>query len=129
RRPLYLFAQVQDVSDLRRTEESFRLLVDSVSDYAIFLLDRTGHVASWNAGAERIKGYEASEILGRHFSAFYPEEARARHHPEHELEVATREGRYEEEGIRVRKDGSTFVAHVVITALRDAAGELVGFAK
>lgn len=129
RRPLYLFLQVQDVSDLRRTEESFRLLVESVSDYAIFLLDRNGNVASWNAGAQRIKGYEASEIVGRHFSTFYPREAVDRGHPAYELEVARAEGRYEEEGIRVRKDGSTFVANVVITALRDPAGELVGFAK
>lgn len=129
RRPLYLFVQVQDVSDLRRSEESFRLLVESVQDYAIFMLDPEGHVTSWNRGAERAKGYRADEILGQHFSIFYPEQARSIGHPEHELEVAAAEGRYEEEGIRVRKDGSTFVANVVITALRDRAGDLVGFAK
>jgi PAS domain S-box-containing protein len=129
RDPLYLFVQAQDVSRLRQSEESFRLLVESVQDYAIFKLDRTGHVATWNRGAQRLKGYEAHEIIGRHFSIFYPEEAVARKHPDHELEIAAAEGRYEEEGIRVRKDGSTFVANVLITALRDRTGELVGFAK
>ena len=114
---------------LRASEERFRLLVESVRDYAIFLLDRGGHVATWNAGAERIKGYRVGEIVGRHFSVFYPEEKVAEGFPQYELEVAAREGRFEDEGWRVRNDGSRFWANVVITALRDQKGELVGFAK
>ena len=115
--------------ELRRSEERFRLLVEGVGDYAIFMLDPTGHVASWNLGAERSKGYSADEILGRHFSAFYPQEDVDRGHPQYELEQAATVGRYEEEGWRVRKDGTTFFANVVITAIHDATGELVGFAK
>jgi PAS domain S-box-containing protein len=107
----------------------YRLLVDSIRDYAIFALDATGHVLSWNEGAQHIKGYAPHEIIGRHFSTFYTEEDLAAGKPAMELEVATREGRYEEEGWRLRKDGSTFWANVVITALRDPGGELVGFAK
>ncbi len=110
-------------------EDSFRLLVESVRDYAIFLLDPQGRVASWNAGARRIKGYTAEEIIGSHFSRFYPADAIARGWPEHELEVARQEGRFEDEGWRLRKDGSRFWANVVITALRDESGELRGFAK
>ena len=109
--------------------EQFRLLVASVRDYAIFVLDVSGRIRTWNAGAENIKGYTAEEAIGRHFELFYTEEARARKHPAYELEVATREGRFEEEGWRVRKDGRQFWANVVITALRDADGTLVGFAK
>jgi PAS domain S-box-containing protein len=109
--------------------EAFRLLVESVRDYAIFLLDPSGRVASWNAGAQRIKGYTAREIIGKHFSIFYTAEAARSNHPQRELEIATQEGRYEEEGWRVRKDGTKFWANVVITALRDPAGELRGFAK
>ena len=105
----------------------YRLLVDSVRDYAIFALDATGHVLSWNAGAERFKGYTANEIIGKHFSIFYPAEDRWK--PPRELEIAIRTGRFEEEGWRVRKDGSRFWANVVITALRDERGTLVGFAK
>jgi PAS domain S-box-containing protein len=101
--------------------------VDSVRDYAIFALDATGHVLSWNAGAERFKGYKANEIIGKHFSIFYPMEDRWK--PPRELEIATQTGRFEEEGWRVRKDGSRFWASVVITALRDERGTLVGFAK
>jgi PAS domain S-box-containing protein len=104
-------------------------MVASVVDYAIFALDPAGHVASWNEGAQRMKGYSEEEIVGRHFSTFYPEELAAAGHPDHELEVAESEGRYEEEGWRVRKDGSLFWANVVITALRDEDGRLVGFAK
>ncbi len=113
---------------LRQSEERFRLLVESVQDYAIFMLDPTGHIATWNRGAQRIKGYVAEEIIGQHFSRFYPPED-AVWKPAMELEVATREGRFEEEGWRVRKDGSLFWANVVITALRNADGTLVGFAK
>ena len=114
---------------LRGSEERFTLLVESVRDYAIFMLDPKGHVLTWNAGAERFKGYQAHEIIGRHFSTFYPPEALARRLPEHELEVAESSGSFEDEGWRVRKDGSLFWANVVITAVRDRQGELVGFAK
>ena len=114
---------------LRESEEQFRLLVQSVTDYAIFMLDLNGHVASWNAGAERIKGYAPEEIIGRHFSSFYTEADRAAGLPRRGLEIATREGRWEHEGQRVRKDGTPFWAHVVIDAIRDDDGKLVGFAK
>jgi PAS domain S-box-containing protein len=114
---------------LRQGDETFRLLVDSVKDYAIFLLDPDGRVATWNQGAERIKGYKASEIIGQHFSRFYPKEAQESKWPERELEIAAKEGRFADEGLRVRKDGSTFWANVVITALRDKEGELKGFSK
>jgi PAS domain S-box-containing protein len=106
-----------------------RLLVESVRDYAIFALDAKGRVLSWNLGAQRLKGYTADEIIGRHFSTFYPPEAIAIGHPEHELREAARTGSIEDEGWRLRKDGSRFWANVVITALRDPAGQLVGFAK
>ena len=107
----------------------FRLLVASVGDYAIFMLDETGHVTTWNVGAQRIKGYRADEIIGRHFSVFYPEHDVRAGKCEHELEVAAREGRFEDEDWRIRKDGSRFWANVVITAVRDDAGTLIGFAK
>ena len=107
----------------------FRLFVESVTDYAIFMLDTAGYVVSWNPGARRIKGYEAREILGQHFSVFYTQEDRDRGHPWHELDLARADGRYSEEGWRVRKDGGIFPAHVVITAVRDESGELVGFGK
>ncbi len=110
-------------------DEPFRRLVEGVRDYAIFLLDPEGRVASWNLGAERIKGYRAEEIVGRHFSAFYPREAIDKRWPEHELETAARLGRFEDEAWRVRKDGSQFWADVVITAIRDDDGRLVGFSK
>ena len=114
---------------VRRSEERFRLLVERVQDYAIFMLTPEGRVATWNRGAQKIKGYAASEIIGSHISRFYEAEAIARRWPEHELEVARRTGRFEDEGWRVRKDGSRFWANVVITALFDDAGELYGFAK
>ncbi len=114
---------------LRRSEERFRLLVDAVQDYAIFMLDVQGHVSSWNSGAERIKGYGVTEIIGKHFSVFYPEEDVRSGKPQRELEIAAREGRLEDEGWRIRKDGSRFWANVNITALRDEAGRLVGFGK
>ncbi|MBV9361019.1 MAG: PAS domain S-box protein, partial [Betaproteobacteria bacterium] len=109
-------------------DDPLKLLVESVQDYAIFLLDREGNIISWNPGAERIKGYKPSEILGRHFSVFYPQEALDRKWPQHELKVASKEGRFEEEGWRVRKDGSLFWASVAITALRDSGGQVRGFA-
>ncbi len=114
---------------LRQSDEVFRLLVDNVKDYAIFLLEPDGTVATWNQGAERIKGYKAEEIIGQHFSCFYPHEARVSRWPDRELQIAGKEGRFADEGMRVRKDGSMFWAYVVITALRDASGELRGFSK
>lgn len=114
---------------LRHSEERFRLLVETAKDYAIFVLDPQGFVGSWNAGAERIKGYKADEIIGQHFSKFYPQEALDRGWPKHELKIAGEVGRFEDEGWRVRKDGSQFWANVVITALRGEHGELRGFSK
>jgi PAS domain S-box-containing protein len=114
---------------LRKSEEQFRLLVQGVTDYAIFMLSPAGEVANWNAGAERIKGYKHDEILGKHFSCFYTEEDRGRGAPARTLSTAAAEGRFEQEGWRVRKDGSRFWAHVVVDAIRDDVGELVGFAK
>jgi len=114
---------------LHQSEERFRLLVEGVTDYAIFGLDPDGVITSWNAGAERIKGYRAAEIIGKHFSIFYPPEALARGLPEHELKVAGRVGRFEDEGWRLRKDGTPFWANVVITAVRDASGRHLGFSK
>lgn len=115
--------------ELRQSEERFRLLVQSVRDYGIFMLDPGGHIVSWNNGARQIKGYAEEEILGRHFSAFYPEEDLAWDKPGMELRVAAAEGRFEDEGWRIRKDGSRFWANVIITALHNPDGELVGFAK
>ncbi|MGN6548800.1 MAG: PAS domain S-box protein [Pararhizobium sp.] len=114
---------------LRRSEEQFRLLVQSVTDYAIFMLDPDGNVVSWNPGAQRIKGYEPGEIIGSHFSRFYMEEDRKRGLPQTGLKTATAEGRFENEGWRLRKDGSRFWASVVIDAIRDERGSLLGFAK
>jgi PAS domain S-box-containing protein len=114
---------------LRESEAQFRLLVQSVTDYAIYMLDVEGHVASWNAGAQRIKGYTPEEIIGRHFSHFYTESDRAAGLPLIGLDTAARNGRWEHEGQRVRKDGTPFWAHVVIDAIRDDAGKLIGFAK
>lgn len=126
----------QPQKDIERTstgscsrDDSFRLLVEGVKDYAIFMLDPGGRVVSWNAGATRIKGYREDEILGRHFSCFYSEEDIASGKPEQELATAAARGRHEEEGRRVRKDGSQFWAAVVITALQDEGGKLRGFAK
>ena len=115
--------------ELHKSEERFRLMVSNVKDYAIFMLDPDGRVISWNLGAERIKGYRAEEIIGRHFSCFYPEEDVQNCKPEQELRTAIRDGRVEDEGWRVRKDGSRFWANVVITALLDSAGHLTGFSK
>lgn len=120
---------VQGHADLRLSEERFRNLVEVVRDYAIFMLDPEGRICSWNQGAERIKGYKATEIIGKHFSSFYPPEDVLAGKPQHELETAIQEGRIEDEGWRVRKDGSKFWATVVITAMRDESGELIGFSK
>ena len=115
--------------ELRRSEQRFHLLVDAVADYAIYMLDPHGHVATWNAGARRIKGYEEHEIIGKHFSAFYTPEDRAAGRPEQILATVRKHGRYEEESWRCRKDGTPFWANVVITALRDERGKVFGFAK
>jgi PAS domain S-box-containing protein len=114
---------------LRQSQEQFRSVVAAVSDYAIYLLDPTGVIVSWNTGAERIKGYAAQEIVGRHFSVFYPPEAVAANFPAAELKIAREQGHFEDEGWRVRRDGSRFWASVVITALSTASGELRGFLK
>jgi PAS domain S-box-containing protein len=110
-------------------ERRFQILVDAVVDYAIFMLDPEGRVASWNKGAERIKGYSADEIIGQSFARFYTEEDRLAGMPQHTLQRATSAGRHEVEGWRVRKDGTRFWAHVVVDAIRDPSGELIGFAK
>ncbi|WP_176595929.1 MULTISPECIES: hybrid sensor histidine kinase/response regulator [Sphingobium] len=115
--------------ELRRSEERFRLLVQGVTDYAIYMLDPVGTITSWNPGAERFKGYKTEEILGQNFARFYPEEDRMAGLPSRALETAAREGRFEAEGWRIRKDGSRFWAHVIIDAIREADGELIGFAK
>ena len=115
--------------ELRRSEERSRLLIASVKDYAIFILDPAGRVVTWNPGAERLKGYLADEIIGQHFSRFYPEEDVRAGKCEMELEGALRVGRFEDEGWRIRKDGSRFWANVVITPMREAGGRLLGFAK
>lgn len=114
---------------LEETERRFQLLIDAVTDYAIFMLDTTGCVVSWNPGAERIKGYASDEIIGRHFSCFYTEEDRQKGVPQSALARAEQTGKYATEGTRVRKDGSNFIANVVINAIRDASGKLLGFAK
>jgi PAS domain S-box-containing protein len=111
------------------SEQLFRLMIASVRDYAIFMLDPAGRIATWNAGAERIKGYKADEIIGKHFSVFYPEADVQAGKCDTELEVAVREDRFEDLGWRIRKDGSQFWANVVITAVRDDQGTLVGFSK
>ena len=135
--PTYIFnsflhditARKQAQEALQESDQRFRLLVEGVQDYAIFMLDPIGQITSWNSGAERIKGYQPQEIIGQHFSCFFSREDVERGKPEQNLRVATAEGRCEDEGWRVRKDGSRFWANVVITALRDATGNLVGFSK
>jgi PAS domain S-box-containing protein len=114
---------------LRQSQEQFRLLVQGVTDYAIYMLNPDGIVTSWNAGAQRIKGYQAQEIVGQHFSQFYPHEDRLRGDPQKALDTARREGRFEKEGWRVRRDGSRFWAHVVVDPIRSDDGEVIGFAK
>ena len=122
-------ARKQVEEKLRWTEEGFRLMVESVTDCAIVMLDSGGRVVSWNSGAQRIKGYSADEIVGQHFSRFYPPQDIARGAPQHDLDAAAAGGRFEVEGWRVSKDGSTFWANVVFTAIRDPAGNARGFAK
>ena len=117
------------VAELWSGDLPFRLLVSTIQDYAIFFLDRDGHVVTWNDGAERIKGYRADEIIGRHFSCFYLPEDVVQGKPARELQVAAADGRYQDDGWRIRKDGSRFWASVVITALHDATGQLLGFGK
>jgi PAS domain S-box-containing protein len=107
----------------------FRLMVDQITDYAIFLLTQTGEVATWNPGAQRIKGYKPHEIIGKHFRTFYSAEARAAHIPEDELKIAAESGRFEDEGWRIRSDGTCFWASVIITAIRGPEGELLGLAR
>jgi formate hydrogenlyase transcriptional activator len=133
---LLVMASIRDVTEkkladekLRQSEERFRALVQEVRDYGIFMLDPVGRVVSWNEGAQKIKGYKASEIIGQHFSRFYASEDLERGKPEEELRIAAAEGRCEEEGWRIRKDGSRFWANVVITALHDKDGNLLGFTK
>lgn len=122
-------AQQNAENHLANTEAIFRLLIDAVDEYAIFVLDPSGFILSWNAGGERLKGYLAHEIIGSHFSRFYTQPDIDRKHPDFELKQAAQFGKYEEEGWRVKKDGSQFWANVVITALRDKNGELRGFGK
>ncbi|HZU37105.1 MAG TPA: PAS domain S-box protein, partial [Gemmataceae bacterium] len=124
-----LAGQHRAEAGLRQSEEHFTQLVANVRDYAIFMLNAQGYVLTWNAGAERIKGYQAHEIIGQHFSRFYPKEVADRGWPAEELRRAAADGRIEDEGWRVRKDGSQFWANVVITALRDQSGQLRGFLK
>ena len=121
--------RVETEEALRRSEERFRLMVDTVLDYAILMLDTAGRVTSWNAGAQRIKGYSTEEIVGRHYSVFYLTEDIERGKAQDALDVAAAEGRYADEGWRKRKDGSRFWAYVVITAVRDPAGRLIGYSK
>ena len=134
--PVVLRAKVRGFVELslekeraRREANQLRLLVQATTDYAIFMLDPDGRVVTWNAGAERLKGYKPHEIIGLHFSRFYPPDANERRWPQHELETARREGRFEDEGWRIRKDGTQFWANVVITALYDESGNFKGFSK
>src|SRR5204862_2468322 len=114
---------------LKESEERFRLLLEGVKDYAVLMLSPEGHVLSWNLGAERIIGYKREEIVGKHFSIFYPPEEVQSGAPDCALETAIEEGRCEDEGWRIRKDGTRYWANVVITALRDEAGNLQGLSK
>jgi PAS domain S-box-containing protein len=127
---------VRDISErknaeelLRKSENSFHLLVNSVKDYAIFMVDLSGKVASWNSGAESIKGYRSAEIIGQNIDIFYTEEQRKKNEPQYNLQMARLNGHYETEGLRVRKDGTTFYANIVFTALHNDNGELYGYAK
>jgi two-component system sensor kinase FixL len=128
----FVLASIIDITERRKTEEHnqlFKAMVDGVQDYGILMLDPEGYVLTWNDGAARVKGYSASEIVGRHFSCFYPPESVSAGHPEEELRIARAEGKFTEEGWRVRRDGSRFWANVLITALRDKDGKVRGFSK
>ncbi|ROL83014.1 hybrid sensor histidine kinase/response regulator [Pseudomonas protegens] len=114
---------------LKQSEQQFRLLVQSVTDYAIYMLDAQGRVSSWNLGAQRIKGYAPEEVIGQHFSLFYTAEDRASEEPRKALEAAAREGRFEKQGWRLRKDGTQFLAHVIVDPIRADSGAIIGFAK
>ena len=120
---------IEDISERRLTEEKYRLLIDGIADYAIYWLDEGGHVSSWNRGAQLLKGYTLDEIIGKHFSVFFTDEDRHFGLPQHALETAARDGKFEGEGWRVRKDGSTFWTHVLLEPIRDTSGNIVGYAK
>ncbi len=127
---VYFRARMRErTEELRVSNENFRVLVSGVTDYAILMLGPDGRVATWNAGAERIKGYTAAEVVGKHFSCFYTPEDIERGHPQEELRIALAEGQFEDEGWRVKRDGSRFWASVLITAVRDVHGELLGFRR
>jgi anti-anti-sigma factor len=119
----------QEIANAVQSPEMLQTLVDSVTEYAIILLDPQGNVLTWNKAAERLKGWKADDIIGKHFSVFYPMEEIAKGRAEHELRMAEKEGRFEDEGWRVRKDGTRFWANVIVTALRDKRGKLLGFGK
>ena len=119
----------RDLTEHWEVEQQYKRLIEGVSDYAIYSLDKDGYITSWNAGARRLKGYETEEILGQHFSKFYIDEDIARELPKRVLEIAARDGHYESEGWRVRKDRSRFWSSVVVTPIRDNAGDLIGFSK
>src|SRR5919112_2429039 len=120
---------VMDQDNPVRGSDRYQILVDAVTDYAIYMLDPQGYVSSWNSGAQRFKGYMPSEIIGEHFSRFYTDEDRATGLPDRALKTAETEGRFEHEGWRVRKDGTRFWAHVIIDPIRDPTGTLVGYGK
>src|SRR5205823_12686558 len=124
-----LATQRQNETELADGEQKFRMLVQGVTDYAIYMIDPRGYITNWNLGGERIKGYTAEEIVGQHFSKFYSAEDREAGIPARALAIAAKEGRYEGEGWRVRKDGSRFWASAVIDRILDAEGKLIGFAK
>jgi PAS domain S-box-containing protein len=124
-----LTERMQAEAELRESQQQFRLLIQGVTDYAIYMLSPEGNVASWNPGAQKIKGYTPEEIIGQHFSRFYTEEDRRAGLPQKALEIAARDGRFEKEGLRIRKDGTKFCANVVIDPIRDSNGTLIGFAK
>src|ERR1044072_8505215 len=115
--------------DRHLSDRRFQLLIEAVTDYAIYMLEPSGHIATWNPGARRFKGYEADEIIGRHFSTFFTEEDKAADLPGRILRTAAEEGRFESEGWRVRKDGTRFWAQVMVDPIRAETGELLGFAK
>ncbi|MDQ3290657.1 MAG: PAS domain S-box protein, partial [Bacteroidota bacterium] len=117
------------IKDIYKTNDPYRLLVESITDYAIFLLDPTGHIVTWTPGAQQIKQYKAEEIIGKHFSTFYTAEAKASNYPAMELREAQRLGKFEDEGWRVRKDGSVFWANVIITPIYDDQRNLIAFSK